>query len=292
MAGSRGTAIRDGAAMTAVLAESAVPAASVSMQRAVGAVAADFRLVAGRSRLQRLHQAGCLKLRFPRLPAAEAEAVLINTSGGLTGGDRLDQQFGVSSGAHLTVTTQACERIYRASSGYAGVTTHIRIGEDAGFAWLPQETILFEAGAVRRSLTVEAESSARFVLCESIILGRELMGETVASGLLHESWRIRVDGRLAFADDLHLSGAIAAATTGPASLSGNRALATVVAHAPDVETKLEAVRALVGDSGGASLVGGLMVVRLLAPTGFALRKRLIPVLAALANAPVPRVWSL
>ncbi|WP_246232992.1 urease accessory protein UreD [Aurantimonas aggregata] len=262
------------------------------MQRAAGAVAADFRLVAGRSRLQRLHQAGCLKLRFPRLPAAEAEAVLINTAGGLTGGDRLDQQFGVATGAHFTVTTQACERVYRASSGHAGVTTRVQIGEDAGFAWLPQETILFEAGAVRRSLTVEAEASSRFVLCESIILGRERMGETVESGLLHERWRVRVDGRLAFADDLHLSGAIAAGTAGPASLSANRALATVVAHAPAIETKLAAVRALVGASGGASLVGGLMVVRLLAPTGFALRKRLIPVLAALANAPVPRVWSL
>ena len=263
-----------------------------AMQRAAGAVAADFRLVAGRSRLQRLHQAGCLKLRFPRLPTAAAEAVLINTSGGLTGGDRLDQQFGVAAGAHLTVTTQACERIYRASSGHAGVSTRVRIDADAGFAWLPQETILFEAGAVRRSLAVEADSSSRFVLCESIILGRELMGETVESGLLHESWRIRVGGRLAFADDLRLSGAIAAATAGPASLAGNRALATVVAYAPNLEAKLAAVRALVGDSGGASLAGGLLVIRLLAPGGFALRKRLIPVLAALANAPVPLVWSL
>ncbi|UIJ72290.1 urease accessory protein UreD [Aurantimonas sp. HBX-1] len=275
-----------------VLADDAAPAPGASMQRAAGAVAADFRLVAGRSRLQRLHQAGCLKLRFPRLPAAEAEAVLINTAGGLTGGDRLDQQFAVASGAHLTVTTQACERIYRASSGHAGVATRVHIDAGAGFAWLPQETILFEAGAVRRSLAVEADAASRFVLCESIILGRELMGETVETGLLHESWRVRVGGRLAFADDLHLSGAIAAATAGPASLGGSRALATVVAHAPDVETKLAAVRALAGDSGGASLVGGLMVVRLLAPTGFALRKRLMPVLAALANAPVPLVWSL
>lgn len=262
------------------------------MQRAVGAVAADFRLVAGRSRLQRLHQAGCLKLRFPRLPSAGAEAVLINTSGGLTGGDRLDQRFAVAPGAHLTVTTQACERIYRASGGHAGVETRIWIEKDAGFAWLPQETILFEAGAVRRSLGVEAEASSRFVLCESIILGRELMGETVESGLLHERWRVRIGGRLVFADDLRLSGAIAAATVGPASLAGNRALATVVAYAPYVEARLSAVRALVGDGGGASLVGGLLVVRMLAPGGFALRKRLIPVLTALANAPVPLVWSL
>ncbi|HEX2017872.1 MAG TPA: urease accessory protein UreD [Aurantimonas sp.] len=269
-----------------------LPAAHPVMQRAAGAVAAEFGLVAGRSRLQRLHQAGCLKLRFPRLPAAEAEAVLINTSGGLTGGDRLDQSFGVASGAHLTVTTQACERIYRASCGHAGVATRIRIADRAGFAWLPQETILFEAGAVRRSLSVDAEPGSRFVLCESVILGRELMGETVESGLLHERWRVRIGGRLAFADDLHLSGAVAAATAAAASLGGNRAFATVLAHAPDVATSLQAVRALLGDSGGASLVGGVLVVRMLASSGFTLRKRLIPVLAALANVPVPLVWSL
>ncbi len=264
----------------------------VSMQRAAGSATAEFRLVAGRTRLKRLHQSGCLKVRFPRLPRPEAEAILINTSGGLTGGDRIDQAFTISEGASLTVTTQACERVYRAADGHAGVATRIAIGPEASFAWLPQETILFDGGAVRRALELEAAESSRFLLCESVILGRERMGETVETGLFRDRWRLRVGGRLVFADDLRLDGAIAEATARAASLAGNRAFATLIAQGPDTEQRLNEIRAIVGEAGGANLVDGLLVTRLMAPSGFLLRKRLVPLLSALANGPLPLVWSL
>ena len=72
---------------------------------AAGAVlaAADGRLgparrscaADGRTRLDVLHQAGAARVRFPK-PAAGAppEAVLLNTAGGLTGGDRIDIERG------------------------------------------------------------------------------------------------------------------------------------------------------------------------------------------------------
>lgn len=264
----------------------------VALQRAAGSATAEFQLGEGRTRLKRLHQSGCLKLRFPRLPRPEAEAILINTSGGLTGGDRIAQDFAVSDGASLTVTTQACERVYRAAEGHAAVATRIAVGPEANVHWLPQETILFDGGAVRRTLNVEAAESSRFLLCESVILGRERMGESVAAGLFRDRWRVRVDGRLAFADDLRLDGAVAKTTAQAASLAGHRTFATVVAHGPEAEQRLDQARAIVRDVGGASLVGGLLVVRILAPSGLLLRKRLVPLLSALANGPLPLVWSL
>ncbi len=264
----------------------------VPHQRARGSVSASFRQVDGVSRIARLHQSGCLKLRFPRLPDRAAQAILINSSGGLTGGDRVDQAFAVAPRATLTITTQACERVYRSSGGHAGVSTRLAIAEGASCAYLPQETILFNGGAVSRTLDVDAATNASVLLCESVILGRTAMGETVESGLFRDRWRVRIGGRLAFADDLCVGGAIAEATRQPASLAGHRAFASVLYVAPDGEARRDRLRDLIGETGGASLVGGVLIVRMLAPTGMNLRKRLIPVLAALAKRPLPLVWSL
>ncbi|MBP0616567.1 urease accessory protein UreD [Jiella mangrovi] len=272
--------------------QAADAAPAPNLQRARGKLELRVKRLDGRTRLDDLHQAGCLKLRFPKVAGATSEAVLINTSGGLTGGDRLDQSFAVGAGASLSITTQACERIYRASSGRAEVTTRISLGEDGFLAFLPQETILFDEGALARRLELDAPESAGFVLCESVILGREMMGETVTGGSFRESWRVRVGGRLVFADETRLSGAIAEETGSAASLSGNRAFATLLCRNEAPETLIEGLRETLGENGGASLVDGLIVARLVAPSGYLLRKRLVPALAALAKTAVPRIWSL
>jgi urease accessory protein len=47
------------------------------------------------------------------------EAVLINTSGGIAGGDRLDTAVTALAGAHITLTPRAAERIYRSGPAVA-----------------------------------------------------------------------------------------------------------------------------------------------------------------------------
>ncbi|NDW07562.1 urease accessory protein UreD [Jiella pacifica] len=270
--------------------ESAAPAPR--LQRARGRLDLRVKAAGGRTRLEDLHQAGCLKLRFPKVPGATSEAVLINTAGGLTGGDVLDQRFAVGPGAGLSLTTQACERIYRASSGRAEVATRLNVAAGGFLAFLPQETILFHESALSRKLELETAEDAEFVLCESVILGREMMGESVRQGVFRESWRIRLGGKLVFADETRLEGDIAGQTGAAASLAGNRAFATLVARREGAESLLAPLRQAIGEDGGASLVGGLIVARLVAPSGFLLRKRLVPAIAVLAKAGVPRIWSL
>lgn len=264
----------------------------VALQRAGGRASAEFRVTAGRTRLARLHQAGCLKLRFPEPFGRAAEAVLINSSGGLTGGDRLAQDLALGDGGDLSVTTQACERIYRSAGGEARIATVLRLGEAASLAFLPQETILFDGGALSRRLDLHCAASSRFLVAESVILGRTLMGETVRSGLLRDRWRIRRDNRLVFADDLHFHGAIDRMSRAAAVLGGARAFSTILCQRPDAAACLGDIRRLVGAGGGASAFEGLIVVRIVAESGFALRKRLLPVLSALAKEPLPRIWSI
>ena len=102
-------------------------ATAIAPQRAWGKGRLVAKPFAGRTRLSEFYQEGCAKIRLPDTFDATMEAVLINSSGGLTGGDHMEWEFSAGEGTHLTLTTQACEKIYKASAGTAAVN-----GEDLG----------------------------------------------------------------------------------------------------------------------------------------------------------------
>ncbi|QHQ36820.1 urease accessory protein UreD [Algicella marina] len=260
------------------------------LQRARGRGFVGWRAANGRTKLADLHQSGCAKILLPQTYGAPPEAVIINTSGGITGGDRLTYGAEVGAGASATVTTQAAERIYRASHGTARIDTHLRIGAGASLHWLPQETILFEGAALARTLTVEMAEDATALLLETVVLGREAMGETLAQASLTETWRITRDGRLAHAEALRL-GPEMAALQGAATLNGHRALATLVYLAPDAENRLEEARALLPEGAAASAWGGRLVCRFLGAPAM-LKPAIAQFLTRFRAAPLPRVWHL
>jgi urease accessory protein len=240
--------------------------------------------------LRRLYQEGCAKIRLPRDPDAPGlEAVLLNTSGGLTGGDRMAWQAEVGERARLTLTTQACEKTYRSLEGDAEVDVQLDVGPRGRLDWLPQETILFDRARLFRRFTVEMAQNATLLAVEPMILGRLAMGEDVVRAHLRDRWRVRRGGRLVYADDLRLDGAHA----GLPLLAGAKAYASLLFIAPDAERQIDPLRAALGDQGGASAFDGKIVARVLAPDGYALRKALIPAIAVLrGGTPPPRVWRL
>lgn len=262
------------------------------LQRARGAgrivVAAD----GGRTRLVRLFQDGCGKVRLPRdARAVGLEAVLINSSGGLTGGDYMEWLATVGDGARLTLSTQACEKVYRARDGEARQRVGLILGEGARLDWLPQETILFDGGALSRTLEADLAADARLLAVEAVILGRTAMAETVRHGLFRDRWRIRREGRLVFADDLRLDGAIAELTAKAPVLGGGRAFASLLLVDDDAGRLLTPLRAVLGQHGGASFFDGKLFARVAALNGFDLREALLPALEILRDGePLPRVW--
>lgn len=269
-----------------------------ALQRARGAASVRVRAADGATRLERLFQDGCAKIRLPRdtpttsVGTAGLEAVLINTSGGLTGGDRLAWSAEADAGARLTLTTQACEKIYRAESDRAEVRVALGAGAGASLEWLPQETILFDEGALDRRLEVDLAEGARLLAVEAVVLGRTAMGERVRRGILRDRWRIRRGGRLVFAEELRLEGDLERRSAGRASLAGGCAFATVLWLAENADRALPAVRAALGASGGASAFDGKLVARIAAKDGLALRRALLPALEILRGAPLPRVWRI
>ncbi len=264
------------------------------LQRSEGAARIAFKWSRGGTRLDRLFQSGAAKVRLPHVPANEPPlAVLINTAGGLTGGDRMSAEVTLATNCHAVVTTQACEKIYRSASGSAEIGTRLTLAEGARLDWLPQETILFDGARLARRLEADLSPSAELLIVEAAIFGRSARGETVRSGLFTDRWRIRRDGRLIFADDLRFDWADADLLSRPAVLAGAAAMATILLVTEEPARDLSALREIVGDSGGVSAWNGKLLVRLTAKTGEALRHTLVPALVALRDgASLPKFWRI
>jgi len=262
-------------------------------QRAFGAARLVVKPVNGRTRIGSLYQEGCAKIRLPKRDDGELEAVMINTSGGLTGGDEMCWQFDIADGCRAQITTQACERIYRTSGGTAEVRTMLVAENQASLAWLPQETILFEGSALRRTLNIDLGQKSRALIVEPVVFGRKAMGEDVSNCTFHDRWRIRRDGLLVHAEDFRLGPDAGAMLARPALLAGMRAIATVLVLDDDAERHVEACRKIIGKKGGASFWSGKLLARLIDGDAYSLRKRLVPLIELLnEKAGMPKVWSI
>ncbi|MEL7100569.1 MAG: urease accessory protein UreD [Pseudomonadota bacterium] len=220
--------------------------------------------------------------------------MLVNTSGGITGGDRFDVAASAGPASALTLTTQAAERAYRAQPGPPGtVRTHLKVASGARLDWLPQETILFDGCALDRGLEVDLAPDARLLLVEPMVWGRAAMGERDVHGRARERIHIRQNGDLVYADQWRMTGDLTAQLDRPAIGGGARAMASFVFAAPEAEAKLDHLRGLLPVSGGASLRStGLIVGRLLAPSSYDLRKSLIPLVEFLHDGVIPTPWRL
>ncbi|PYE84088.1 urease accessory protein UreD [Pseudoroseicyclus aestuarii] len=270
------------------------PAPGPAQPRAVGAARIAVRQAGGISRLADLRQEGSLKLLLPRRSGAAVEAVLLYTAGGLTGGDAMEVAALAEAEAQLVLTTQAAERAYRARPGPpARVRAHLTASEGARLHWLPQETLLYDGASLDRRLEVDLAAGASALLCEPLILGRTAMGEVVRQAALSDRWTLRREGRLLYHDVLRLTGDVAATFDRAAVGGGARALAQVALAAPGAGARAAEIRAMLPDAAGASAPDpDLLLIRLLAIDGFALRAALIPLLERLSGAPLPKVWRL
>nr|WP_295888929.1 urease accessory protein UreD [uncultured Devosia sp.] len=267
------------------------------MQRARGAGRIGTQQRAGATRLATLYQDGCAKIRLPNTHSNALEAVLINTAGGLTGGDRMQWSADLAPGGHMVLTTQACERIYRSIGGPASVETRLHVGAGAHLDWLPQETILFAASQLDRRIEIDLGEGSSLTAIEAILLGRDAMGEAALDARLTDNWRIRRNGRLIHAEATRLDGT-SPERNGLSLLSGCRAFASVVHVAPSADqcaATLARLRKLLPADGriAASANGERLVVRALAQTGLALRRLVVPILSELSGAgSLPRLWHL
>ncbi len=218
---------------------------------------------------------------------------MVNTGGGMAGGDHARFAFSAEAGAMATLTTTAAEKIYRSEGAATRIDVVLDVAPGARIDWVPQETILFDRARLDRRLEASLTGEATLLMGEMLVYGRLAMDETVRAGSVADRWRVRRDQRLILAEELALEGDIAALLDRPALGAGARATAMLLLVSADAESRLEAVRDILAAHAivaGASAWNGMMVARAASPSPERLRGAIVDVLTALRGGPLPRSW--
>ena len=270
-----------------------------------GVAEIGFACRGGATRLAHLYQHDPLRVLFPRPePGEPPVAVLVTTSGGLVGGDRLSVTIDLAEGAAAHVTASAAEKIYRSTGATSEIAQSLSLDQGAWLEYLPPETILFDGARLRRRTTLELAAGAGFLGGGIFVFGRRARGEAFTRGFLHERWEIRRDGRLAWGDALHLDGDIAAIMADPACCAGAAACATLIlvpaAGNPrrfvDAARAVQRQSAIAGLRAGVTAVNGILVARWLADDPLPLRRAYADLACHLRAAAMglparlPRLW--
>jgi urease accessory protein len=277
------------------------PAVHKGLQRADGC----GRLVLSGSedgtRIEDVFEQSPIRIMFPRTGSRPVEeAVIVNTGGGVAGGDRLECSVAALTGASIAVTSQAAEKVYRALDEPAHVVTRLKAQGSAKLAWLPQETIVFNQARLYRTTEIELFSGTELLALEWLVLGRAAHGEVVVGGNIIDSWRVKRDGRLIWADSLRIADEVFPHLNRKALLANGKALATLIYFGPYLEKRLDFLREIIPSLGcncAATLVSGLIVVRFAAEESsdlkLALRSFLEQFGPEFGCGPfrVPKMWS-
>jgi urease accessory protein len=267
-------------------------AAIFAANRARGAVRFDVAGIDGVTRRRGLHEAGSLRVRFPSPEDDGLSAVLVNTAGGIAGGDRFDIDIASGNDARLTVTTAAAEKIYRANGPAAELNVRLKAEGRSHLSWLPQETILFDRAQIHRRFEIDLSESASFLLCEIVVFGRLAMGERIQAGEFVDHWRLRRGGRLVFAENVRLAGDIGGKLASPAIAKGGVAIGMALI-VPGDEALVERIREAsdaFGGEVGISAWNGFAMARFCAQDAARLRADMVAVLGRASGSVLPRLW--
>jgi urease accessory protein len=270
------------------------------LQRAEGVCRIVIDGLGRSTRIADVYQKSPIRVLFPRIGDDRTkEAALVNTSGGVAGGDRLQFSVTAAGGASIAVTTQAAERIYRALDQFAHINTKLKVSDTAKLAWLPQETIVFNHARLCRLTEVEIAPRSELLALECLVFGREARGEKLSAGAIVDTWRVRKNGRLQWGDTFRLTDEVFAHLTRKALLWDSIALATLVYFGPDLKKLMQLIRDQASSFDchcGATSVAGIVVARFTAGSAFELKAALRNLLQEFGEElatpfGVPKMWS-
>lgn len=256
-----------------------------------------------RTALVRRRHSGPLQVQkalYPEGPAVCHVAVL-HPPGGIVGGDTLEIAIQAEPGAHAVLTTPGATRWYRTAAARASQRLVVRLDDGATVEWLPRENILFRGSAAAMALDVDLAEGARYLGWEILCFGRTASAERWDRGSLAMDSRVRIDGRLAWAEQARIDAQDGFAAS-PVGLAGHPVSATLLAAGIAVQPPLlQACRESASGADpaqrGVTVLPGVMVARYLGASAedafewFAqLRSLLRPAWLGCAGVR-PRLWA-
>lgn len=270
------------------------------LQRGRGAAEIVFGRRGATTMLRHLYQQTPCRVMFPNAEGDDPPlAVLVTTSGGLTGGDHVRVAATAEQNAAATITTQAAEKLYRSLGADIDIDVALHVEDGAYLEYLPQETIVFDGARVARLTSARIAPRGRLLACDMLVFGRAAHGERLRRGKVYDAWRIRRGADLLWADALALDGEIADHLDSPFTFAGAEAVATAVYVGTDASSLLPFARKLAENGashGGATIVRGILLARFFGAPAVAVRADLAQYIRAFRAAlgwpaRLPRMWS-
>ncbi|WP_060493123.1 MULTISPECIES: urease accessory protein UreD [unclassified Pseudomonas] len=218
---------------------------------------------------------------------------VLHPPGGIVAGDRLELNIHLEPGSHALLTMPGASKFYRSIGPTARLTQRFHLAAGSTLEWLPQDSIFFSGARASLASRFSLEPGARLLAWETLCLGRPVMHERFDHGTLDSLLHIELPGEVGLHERLRIAGGHLD------KLGGHPLLATFCA-APADQAVLEQVRSLLdelGNPAGATLLGSLLVIRLLDHDNQHLQRTLQrlwhvlrPAILGLPACP-PRIWA-
>ncbi|WP_236235800.1 urease accessory protein UreD [Pseudomonas faucium] len=248
----------------------------------------------GVTRLGARRHFGPLLVQRPFYPeGAPCHVYVLHPPGGIVAGDRLELDIHLEPGSHALLTMPGASKFYRSIGPTAHLAQHFHLQAGSTLEWLPQDSILFSGARASLDSRFTLEPGARLLAWETLCLGRPVMNERFDQGALDSRLRIELPGEPGLHERLRISG-------GQLAKLGGHPLAATFCAAPATPAVLEQARALLdqlGTPAGATLLGSLLVIRLLDHDNQHLQRTLQrlwhvlrPAVLGLPACP-PRIWA-
>ena len=114
--------------------------------------------------------------RAPDLPLL----TIVNSSGGILGGDMLEARIDLDARAAVMLRQQAATKVYRSTVGPARSVCHFVLGEEAVLDYFPDEIIPFAGSEYAQTTRVDVARNAVMLLGEIVTAGRLARDECFA----------------------------------------------------------------------------------------------------------------
>ena len=125
------------------------------------------------------------------LEAEGAALMLLNPTGGVLGGDRLETRVRLGAGSHVCLTTPSATRVYRSAGEPAVQRMDATVGEGARLEYMPDHVIPSPGARLRQSTEIVLEAGGAALVWDAWSVGRPARDEAWAFAELDVQLGIR-----------------------------------------------------------------------------------------------------
>lgn len=227
-----------------------------------------------------------------------AHIYILHPPGGVVGGDILHIEFTLQKNTQVLATTPGSGKFYLSAGSWAQLQQHLKIKPGASLEWLPQENILFSGARLQARTRIECQGNGIFIGWDISCLGRPTSNETFTQGAFDSRLEFYHNDTLLFIENQRVFNEQSLHAV--AGLRGHALQASLLAF-PCNRNQLETVRKQIeifsSELISATLIDGLLVIRVLGDNSELIKKQLIQIWQVLRPvmlkrfAVLPRIWA-